>query len=190
VLGGTAHGRLLKVPRGLALRPASARIKQALFSHLGERLRDARVLDLYAGTGAYGIEALSRGAKEATFVELHPRAVQCIRENLAALGFSGRATVVRADVLRFLQHDDQTYHLIFAGPPYQKERLRLENPPMPRAVLPRLAPGGLFVWEFCRWNTVILPESWEPLWERVFGETRLWVLAVRQTKESPGREGP
>lgn len=115
VISGTAGGRRLKVPKGVT-RPSTDRLREALFSILGERVVGARVLDLFAGSGALGIEALSRGAGEAVFVDRHGGACGVIRDNLAATGLSGR--VVKADVFAALRREAGRFDLIFADPPY------------------------------------------------------------------------
>jgi 16S rRNA (guanine966-N2)-methyltransferase len=117
VIAGEAKGaRLAPVPEGT--RPLSDRAREGLFSCLGNHLREARVLDLYAGTGACGIEALSRGAASATFVDSASTAARTIRENLDKTRFADRATVVRQDVLRFLHEGDGEYDVVFLDPPY------------------------------------------------------------------------
>ena len=98
VIAGTYGGRRLQAPPGEATRPTSDRVREALFSILGDRVDGARVLDLFAGSGALGLEALSRGAASATFVDSAPAAIRAVRANLAALG--AEAEVVRADALR------------------------------------------------------------------------------------------
>ena len=120
VIAGTYGGRRLHAPPGLDTRPTSDRVREALFSILGERVGDARVLDLFAGSGALGIEALSRGALEATFVDTAPAAIRAIAANLEALGAD--ATVVRAEARRFLggaSHSGRSYDLVFLDPPYR-----------------------------------------------------------------------
>lgn len=126
ITGGSARGITLKVPKGSDTRPATDQMRQAVFSSLGDRVVGAACLDLYAGTGAYGLEALSRGAGSCVFVEKDRRAVQCLRDNLAAVGKSmlsggggdGRGTVVQSDVTglpvaRYLGVD-----LVFIDAPY------------------------------------------------------------------------
>src|SRR5579859_1944240 len=102
VIAGELGGRRLRSPRGEATRPTSGRVREALFSMLGE-IDGARVLDLFAGSGALGIEALSRGAASATFVEHAPPALAALRANLAALGLGERSRVVDGDALRALR---------------------------------------------------------------------------------------
>jgi 16S rRNA (guanine966-N2)-methyltransferase len=120
VIAGTYGGRRLQTPAGLDTRPTSDRVREALFSILGERVAGATVLDLFAGSGALGIEALSRGAKEATFVDNAAPAIRAIGANLEALGAD--ATVVRAEARRFLggaSRAGRSYDLVFLDPPYR-----------------------------------------------------------------------
>ena len=123
VIAGTARSIRLDAP-GPGTRPLADRVKQTLFGILEPDLPGARFLDLFAGSGAAGIEALSRGAAHATFVERDQRAIGTIRTNLArtALGDEGRATIVRADVLRWLRDPDRAagapYDLMLIDPPY------------------------------------------------------------------------
>jgi 16S rRNA (guanine966-N2)-methyltransferase len=121
VIAGSARGTQLgRVPAGV--RPVSDRAREGLFSSLGGRLENARVLDLYAGTGALGIEALSRGAERAVFVESSPAAVTAVRDNLARTALDDRAAVQRSDVRRFLERgpaDAEGFDLVFLDPPYE-----------------------------------------------------------------------
>ncbi len=118
VVAGTAGGRRLRAPPGSRLRPTSERVREALFAILGSMgaVEGAAVVDLFAGTGALGIEALSRGAASATFVDDDPKAVAVIRANLSATGLEG--TVVRTDVLRYLRTTAASFDLALADPPY------------------------------------------------------------------------
>src|SRR6202521_4228217 len=102
VIAGTYRSRSLKSLKGLALRPTSDRLRETLFNVLGLNVSGARFLDLFAGTGAIGIEALSRGAAEVVFIENHPPAATLIRRNLDSLGVRSGATVLSADALRGL----------------------------------------------------------------------------------------
>src|SRR6267143_310227 len=103
VIAGTYRSRILKSLKGLALRPTSDRLRETLFNVFGPNILGARFLDLFAGTGAIGIEALSRGATEVVFVENHPPAAALIRRNLDSLGIESGATVLAIDVLRGLE---------------------------------------------------------------------------------------
>jgi 16S rRNA (guanine966-N2)-methyltransferase len=123
VIAGRLGGRRLKAPRGRVTRPTSDRVREALFAMLGG-LEGAAVLDLFAGTGALGIEALSRGAKSAVFVERDASVVRVLAGNLEALGIAAEtAQVRRADALEALRSArarKETYDLIFIDPPYEK----------------------------------------------------------------------
>ena len=116
VVAGAFKGRRLQAPRGRRTRPTADRVREALFSILGD-VTGARVLDLYAGSGALGIEALSRGAASVTFVDRDPRAVAAIRRNLEAVGTEQE--VRRLDALRYLAGaEDASFDLVFLDPPY------------------------------------------------------------------------
>jgi 16S rRNA (guanine(966)-N(2))-methyltransferase RsmD len=118
ITGGTARGIPLAAPRGAKLRPTSEKVRNALFQLVGAAVQEARVLDLYAGTGALGIEALSRGAASADFVEQDARLCQAIRQNLERAGFQPRGRVHRARVEQALQFLEGAYRLALLDPPY------------------------------------------------------------------------
>lgn len=123
VITGTARGRRLKAPRGMATRPTADRVKEALFNLLGDRVLDARFLDVFAGTGGIGIEALSRGAELAVFIEMSPQAMQVIRENLTLTRLADRAEMYRQDALfalDMLGNRARIFDLIFVDPPYMQ----------------------------------------------------------------------
>ena len=103
VVTGEAKGKRLKSPKTVGTRPIMDRVKTALFDILSSRVDDARFLDLFAGTGAVGIEALSRGAAHATFIEMNPQIVRLIRENLQITGLQNRAEVIQGDSFKFLR---------------------------------------------------------------------------------------
>lgn len=146
MIAGTYGGRTLKAPPGDATRPTSDRVREALFSILGTQTHDARVLDLFAGSGALGLEALSRGADSVTFVDDAPTAIRAINANLQAL--SAAATVKRGDALRLLgaaSISGAQYDLVFLDPPYRHaERLAQ---PLSEALPAVLAPGAVVVAE-------------------------------------------
>ncbi len=122
IIAGVHRGRRLLGPRGQAIRPTSDRVKEALFSILGERTRGARVLDLYAGTGSIGIEALSRGAAHVTFVEADRDALRLMQANLHQCGLQQSASICAVDVSRFVlraNHGSGPYNIVFCDPPYQ-----------------------------------------------------------------------
>jgi 16S rRNA (guanine966-N2)-methyltransferase len=166
VVAGTYKGRRLAAPRGTRTRPTAERVREALFSMLGD-VGGARVLDLYAGSGALGIEALSRGADSAVFVERDARAVAAIERNLAAVGVE--ANVVRQDVVRFLARADGAFDLVFCDPPYDSAA-GLAGPLAEH--LPALcAEDARIVTESDKRNPLVLP--FPLLVERAYGDTRI-----------------
>ena len=121
VIAGSHRGRHLSGPERTALRPTSDKVRQAIFSILGAEVRGGRFLDLYAGTGAVGIEALSRGASTVTFVESDPKAVQLLRKNLRTCQLLDRARIYLGQTAAFLDRKefwDSPYDVLFADPPY------------------------------------------------------------------------
>jgi 16S rRNA (guanine966-N2)-methyltransferase len=122
ITGGQFKGRVIKTLKGRRLRPSSEKVREALFDILGEKVRGSRVLDLFAGSGALGLEALSRGAKLVVFVEKWKPAVKIIARNLADLGLVNRAEIIRADyaaALRKLGKEKRIFDLAIADPPYR-----------------------------------------------------------------------
>lgn len=120
VVAGEARGRPIIAPEGNRTRPTSDRVRESIFNMLFSlgATDGATVIDLFAGSGALGIEALSRGAEHCTFVEQDRRAVECIRENLDVLGFTDRSTVIQADVVTWIERNTERVDLILADPPY------------------------------------------------------------------------
>jgi 16S rRNA (guanine966-N2)-methyltransferase len=119
IIAGEFKGRRLKAPAGRSVRPTGDRVKEAWFSILQQAIPDARVLDLFAGSGALGFEALSRGAAQVDFVENHKASLAIIRENVAALKAEARITIHRSDAMRFAERlAAGAYDVAFADPPY------------------------------------------------------------------------
>lgn len=119
IVAGTLGGRRLVLPADPRVRPSAEKVREAWFSIVAGRLPGARVVDLYAGSGALGLEALSRGAARATFVEILPASLAALRANIEALGVADRVRVVRKDVLRWVaEREELEYDLAFADPPY------------------------------------------------------------------------
>ena len=149
IIAGSAGGRPLKAPPD-GLRPTMDRVRAAIFSSLGERVPGARVLDLFAGSGGMGIEALSRGAESAVFVDENDRCVRCIRENLRMAKVE--AVVQTMDVYRFLDlyAEEGAFDLIFADPPYSKKQGDTDHSATLGSSMKlsaALKPDGLFVLE-------------------------------------------
>ena len=143
IIAGSRKGARIFAPKGQDTRPTSDRAREAAFSLIGP-VDGARVLDLYAGSGAMGLEALSRGAETAVFVEGERDAMRTIQRNLDKLGLLG-ARVVHADAIRFLATDPGAYDLVLCDPPY--ERWPQLQPQLARYLPPRLAPNALVVLE-------------------------------------------
>lgn len=119
IVSGSWSGRRLKVPGGGSVRPTAERVREAWLSIVAPDLPGARVLDLFAGTGALGLEALSRGAAHATFVEMHAASLTALGENIAALDASGRTTVRRGDAMRYVAGlAPGSFDLVLADPPF------------------------------------------------------------------------
>ena len=118
VTGGTGRGRRLKAPAGSGVRPTSDKVKQALFNILGQKAAGAVFLDLYAGAGGIGIEALSRGAERVVFVDASRESVKTIKQNIEQTGFGDRAAVIQSDVETFLRRPSGPYDIVFLDPPY------------------------------------------------------------------------
>lgn len=174
IIAGKAGGRRLAVPAGERVRPTSDRVKEAVFAALGpDRLAGARVLDLYAGSGALGLEALSRGARFAVLVERDREALRAIAANVEATGMTGRARLRVGSVATVLAGAPETpFDLVFLDPPYDLPAADLS------AVLGRLVEGG---WTASGATLVIeraasahipeLPSGWRSTWKRCYGDT-------------------
>ena len=116
--GGELRSRVIRSPHGAAVRPTPGRVKEALYSIIGDKISGARVLDLYAGTGAIGFEAISRGAASVTFVELHAPTAQAIRASAADFGIADRTNVICAPVEKAAQRLSGRFDVVYADPPY------------------------------------------------------------------------
>jgi 16S rRNA (guanine966-N2)-methyltransferase len=166
VIAGEFKGLRLHTARGTGTRPTGDRVREALFSMLGD-VSGARVLDLYAGSGALGIEALSRGAESALFVEQDRHALTALQRNLDAVG--AQAEVRRQDALRFLRHPEGMFDLVMCDPPY-------DDAPRVAVVLSEALPAMLtedarIVTESDKRNPLVLPLPL--LVERTYGDTRI-----------------
>ena len=126
IIGGRFRGTRLYAPKGLEIRPTADRLRESIFNILGSRLHAKRVLDLYAGTGAMGIEALSRGALHAVFIDQNPMALDLIRRNLAKVSSAEQATILSWDIVSNLQclFGQEDFDLVFIDPPYRKGLIR------------------------------------------------------------------
>lgn len=175
VVAGTARGVPLTPPRGRDTRPITDRVKETLFGIVGAKVVDAAVVDLYAGSGAIGIEALSRGAAHATFVERGRDALVAIRANLERARLAADATVVADDVIRFLAAAPlRRYDLAVLDPPYDERAILA---PLQRLTAHLAGDAIVVVKHF--WRTEIpLPHGLTRVRERRFGETALTFLSA------------
>lgn len=145
VITGTARGVQLKTPEGLDTRPTAERVKEALFSAIQFEIEGRRVLDLFAGSGQLGIEALSRGAERAVFVDAGKSAAALVKENLRRAKLTEKAQVVQADYLSYLSRCREKFGLIFLDPPYAEKFL--ENALEKIVEFDILSSGGIIVTE-------------------------------------------
>jgi len=183
VIAGIAGGIHLLTPK-TDIRPTMDRVKGAIFSSLEPGLEGSRVLDLFAGGGALGIEALSRGAKEAVFVEKEVRAGEVIRRNLEKTRLAGGLVQVM-DVFSYLDRlaPAGVFDFIFADPPYAKAEVERDFTPElmgSEPLMKALAPGGIFVLEKLPGQVVPLGKRWELVWERRYGATAVVLLRKRE----------
>ena len=168
IIGGKWRGRKLRFPPSAAIRPTPDRVRETLFNWLGARIEGARCLDLFAGSGALGLEALSRGAAEVRFVETDVRAVSALRERLTEWQAQG-ASVVHADALRYLEGTAHPCEVVFLDPPFDSALLA-----QAAALLVArewLVPGALIYVE-CAARAALppLPSGWQPLKAKRAGE--------------------
>ncbi|MFT7473254.1 MAG: 16S rRNA (guanine966-N2)-methyltransferase [Verrucomicrobiales bacterium] len=168
VVAGEARGRQIVAPDGNRTRPTSDRVRESIFNMLFSlgATNDVDVLDLYAGCGALGIEALSRGASSCIFVEQDRRAVECIRNNLDALGYSDQATVVQADVMAWVEQNSGCFDVVLADPPYADDSWKTLLDSVQSRWL--VAEAGDTVKEHPRWDVVR---------EKTYGTTVVTVFA-------------
>jgi 16S rRNA (guanine966-N2)-methyltransferase len=171
ITGGQVGGRILKVPKGLAVRPTPDLVKQAVFNSLGARVVGARVLELFAGTGALSLECLSRGAVSALCVEKSQKHAEFIRSNAGMAGFPPDALEIRVQdvftVLTQLVESGRQFDLILADPPYGEKNVGRRSTSCAQQLLddsnlPKtLATGGRFVLGHARRDTLEIPKPWQ-----------------------------
>ncbi|MPV51214.1 16S rRNA (guanine(966)-N(2))-methyltransferase RsmD [Pseudactinotalea sp. HY160] len=177
IIAGDAGGQRLEVPAH-GTRPTSDRVREAIFSRLEhvDAISRARVLDLYAGSGALGLEALSRGAESVVFVEANRAAAEVIRRNVARLGYGGRARVVHTSVASFLAGTaGEPFHTVLGDPPYDLD----EAPAVLTALEPWLGPESVVLWEQSgRARPPAWPDGFVDLGARRYGETTVHLAEV------------
>lgn len=180
IIAGRLRRKTLKAPKGNLTRPTSDRTREAIFSMLEARydLEGVRVLDLFAGTGALGLEAISRGAELATFVESSGPVLKYTRHNAEHLGVTDYCWFLRADALAYMdRYQGSAWDIVFADPPYDLPRL----PELPALVLPHLEPRGLFVLEHDKRHSFTSHPQLETA--RPYGRTTVSLFAAPQESE-------
>jgi 16S rRNA (guanine(966)-N(2))-methyltransferase RsmD len=181
VIAGSARGRKLLSPAGSRVRPTADRVKEALFSALASRFGSfagLSVLDLFAGSGALGIEALSRGASSALFVDSHPASLQLVRKNLDLTGLTGLAEIIRMDVVRaveLLAGRNRRFDIIVADPPYA-EKVLAEELLAHIASAALIQADGTIILETGSRIDLIVPENLMLDSRKVYGDTAIWIF--------------
>lgn len=177
IAGGTARGIPLAEPRGVRLRPTSGLVREAIFNILGARIEEANVVDLYAGTGALGIEALSRGARHATFVEAEAACVSAISQSLSRTTFADIGTVLRGRLPGALTTLNGPYDVIFLDPPYNEPDVELVLVSLARL----LSPDGVVVYEHgSRYNPPERPAGIRLSERRVYGDSAVAFFVAQE----------
>jgi len=196
ITGGMVSGRLLKVPKGLAVRPTPDLVKQAVFNSLGGRVVGARVLELFAGSGALGLECLSRGAAGVVAVEKASRHAAVIRQNLAQTGMPmGRLELRTQDVfpaLAQLVAASRQFDLVLADPPFGEKNVGRRSTSLSQALLDNedlpklLSQAGLFVLGHTKRDTLTLTASWEEVKVLKHGDSMMWFLRPAAAPSADG----
>jgi len=188
VIAGQAKGRTLVVPRGGGTRSATDRIRETLFAIVEAELDGARVLDLFAGAGTLGIEALSRGAAHATFVERGAEAIKALRRNLATTNFDARSEVVAANVIAYLDSGPRgPFDVVFCDPPFADVGIA-EATLGHDALRSAVAPGGLVVMRAHGKHVPAVPASVHIARVKEIGEEKLLFLRYGLARRRPEAE--
>lgn len=175
IIGGEWRGRKLRFPDVPNLRPTPDRVRETVFNWLSADIHDALVLDLFAGSGALGFEALSRGAKQVTFVDSHKKASQALKQYLALLNAADKAEVLSIDGVKFLKGEAKKYDLVFLDPPYHLDLMS--------KVVPLLEANGwlseralLYLEIEKRQSLPDLPANWAMLKDKTAGEVNYFLF--------------
>jgi 16S rRNA (guanine(966)-N(2))-methyltransferase RsmD len=185
IIAGEFRGRLLESVRDLSVRPTTDRAKQTIFDILTNRLdfEGFEVLDLFAGSGSLGLEALSRGAKSVTFIDKARKALEVLEKNVASLGCKERCSVYQADVFWYLKNIHRTYDLIFTDPPYKLENIGI----LPNSIYDSgvLRDGTYVVMEHSRESAIELDEQKYEILKKPFGQTTVLILKTKVPPSLP-----
>lgn len=177
ITGGALVRRRFQVPKAAdegLVRPTSDRVREAVFSSLGSQIEDARVLDLFAGSGAYGFESISRGAKSAMFVEMSRTTADCVKANMASLGIADQCRLTLDDATRFIRRaPGHTFDVLFVDPPYT---LTL-NAEFWQNLLPWVGEESVVIFRCHKQEDFLLPAGYELLRDRSYGGTAVFFLS-------------
>jgi 16S rRNA (guanine966-N2)-methyltransferase len=183
IIAGTAGGRRLKSPDTKGTRPATDRVREAVFSSIGNWVDGAVVADLYAGSGSFGLEALSRGARSAVFVESGRKALRALEENVRLVGLGG--TVIEGTVQDYLAGSNHRLHLVFMDPPWPQptEQMSAELAMLDRLLAPQ---AEVIVSRRHTDDVPDRPENWRVATNKRYGDTRI----IRYEKVEDDDDGP
>jgi len=183
IIAGEAGGRRLKSPETRGTRPVTDRVREAVFSSIGKWVEGAVVADLYAGSGSFGLEALSRGASSAVFVENGRKALQALRANVKTVGLGG--TIIESTVQDYLKKGNHSFHLAFLDPPWpdSTEMMEEDLPALDRLLLPS---AEVVVSRRHTDRAPVQPENWRVAADKRYGDTRI----IRYEKVEDVDDGP
>lgn len=201
IIGGTAGGRTLNVPKGMAVRPTPDRVRQAIFNSLGDLVEGIRVLELFGGSGALSLECISRGARSAVCIEMSSKHAAFIRSNCRSIGLVNANFTVRVQdaflALAQLSKDRSSFELVMADPPFGEKNKDSRSKSLSQQVLddpnlPRLmAPGGLLVLGHAKRDSVEIPATWEERKVLKHGDSifRMFAVAKRVQEQQQLESG-
>jgi 16S rRNA (guanine966-N2)-methyltransferase len=178
IIAGNFRGRSIESVRDLSVRPTTDRAKQTIFDILTNRIvfDDLEVLDLFAGSGSLGLEAISRGVKSVTFIDKSRKSLDVLEKNVISLGCKSQCSIYQADVFWYLKNINRLYDLVFVDPPYKLENIGL----LPNAVYDSgvLHNGSYVVMEHSRESKIELDENKYEIIKKPFGQTTVLILTA------------
>jgi 16S rRNA (guanine966-N2)-methyltransferase len=179
IISGQYRGRALSTVRDLSVRPTTDRAKQTIFDILSNRLDldGIQVLDLFAGSGSLGLEAISRGAASVTFVDKASQSLRALESNIETLGCADRCTAYTADVFWFLKNTRRAFDLVFVDPPYRLDRI--EELPNALYESPVVKEGTIVVMEHSKESQVIVSDTMYDVTRKAFGQTTVLILETK-----------
>ena len=185
IIAGQYRGRSLSSVRDLSIRPTTDRAKQTIFDILSNRLDfdGIEVLDLFAGSGSLGLEAISRGARNVVFVDKAHQSLRSLETNITTLGCSDQCTAYTADVFWFLKNTHRAFDLVFVDPPYRLERIE----DLPNAIYesPVVKEGSYVVMEHSKESQIVLSDSRYDITRKAFGQTTVLLLRTKPKDSFP-----